>query len=420
MSGKAATSQTYRSAALYEFSRGWPIIVGALIGVTISVSSLPLYVSGVFVAALEAEYGWTRTQLSVGMLVWTGTLAVVFPVAGYVIDRFGLRGPLGFSLIGASAIYAVIGYAVENLATYYALYALLALVGAIATPIGYTRAITSWFSRARGFAFGLVLIGTGLCAAFAPRLLTSCIETYGSWRAGYFAIAITMLAATPLILALVRVRPKTPTPDNGDVKKVGETGSDTTFSQAVRTRAYWLLFFAFLLQSLAISGVIVHFVPMLIDSGATLSEAAEIAGYIGFAVILGRLSIGFAVDTISPPFVAAIVCVVAAIGVCALAAFGAIFQIVAAVAIGFAMGAEVDLIGFMTARYFGTTHYGKIYGTLYGIFTLAVGASPIWIGALYDTQQSYVYALWLVGALLIVSGALFYSLRYTPVSTLID
>ncbi len=40
------------------------------------------------------------------------------------------------------------------------------------------------------------------------------------------------------------------------------------------------------------------------------------------------------------------------------------------------MGAELDLMGFLVARYFGLAEFGRIYGWQYGAFVLASGISP--------------------------------------------
>ncbi len=47
--------------------------------------------------------------------------------------------------------------------------------------------------------------------------------------------------------------------------------------------------------------------------------------------------------------------------------------------LGFAMGAELDLMGFLVARYFGLAEFGRIYGWLYGAFIFASGLGPLWV-----------------------------------------
>ena len=73
----------------------------------------------------------------------------------------------------------------------------------------------------------------------------------------------------------------------------------------------------------------------------------------------------------------------------------------AAIALGFAVGAEVDLIGYFTARYFGLANYGMIC-VQYGVFSLGAGISPVLAGYIWDVNGNYDLALIGAAVLLIV------------------
>ena len=74
------------------------------------------------------------------------------------------------------------------------------------------------------------------------------------------------------------------------------------------------------------------------------------------------------------------------------------------------MGAEADLVGFMTARNFGLAAYGRAYAWQYSAFLLASGVSPIWVGAVADRTGSYQGALFACAVLLLVAIGLFLAL----------
>ena len=57
--------------------------------------------------------------------------------------------------------------------------------------------------------------------------------------------------------------------------------------------------------------------------------------------------------------------------------------------LGFAAGAESDLIAYLTGRYFGMAHYGKIYGMLYMPFGVFSAISPIVYSSVRDATGSY-------------------------------
>jgi MFS family permease len=72
------------------------------------------------------------------------------------------------------------------------------------------------------------------------------------------------------------------------------------------------------------------------------------------------------------------------------------------------MGAEVDLIGYFTARYFGLNHYGVIYGIQYSMFRIGCGISPILAGYIWDTTGNYDLAL--IGASILLVGTVILTL----------
>ena len=79
--------------------------------------------------------------------------------------------------------------------------------------------------------------------------------------------------------------------------------------------------------------------------------------------------------------------------------------------LGFAAGAESDLIAYLTGRYFGMANYGKIYGMLYMPFGLFSALSPIIYASVRDNMGSYnpilsvaIFGFVIGGGLLLLLG----------------
>jgi predicted MFS family arabinose efflux permease len=247
--------------------------------------------------------------------------------------------------------------------------------------------VNGWFDKAKGLALGVMLMGTGITATFGPAFVTAIIERFG-WRMGYLALAAVVMISFPLVVWLVRTPPWEPAR-----RGVGSTYGGVVFGSAVRTRVFWQLMMAFALQALGIGGLVVHFIPLLTDQGVGRLAAASTAGIIGIAVISGRLIVGALVDYLFAPRVAAVTLVLSGFGVVGMALAGPLLAPLAAFALGFAVGAEVDLMGYLCARYFGLASYGRIYGLLYGAFILGTGISPLWVGLMFDHFGTYKPAL---------------------------
>ena len=79
--------------------------------------------------------------------------------------------------------------------------------------------------------------------------------------------------------------------------------------------------------------------------------------------------------------------------------------ILAVILIGLAAGSEVDLLPYLTARYFGLKSYGKIYGWQFVMFYSGVGVGPVSFGWVFDHFGSYKLAL-LWGMPILATGAL--------------
>ncbi|MDG1443596.1 MAG: MFS transporter [Pseudomonadales bacterium] len=384
-----------------EFSRNWLLVLVCALGIGVGVSALPFYTQGLFIEAWIADFGWTRAQASFGILGSTLALAAVLPFVGSLVDRYGLVKPVMISLLGLSLAYVLLGLFVQSIATFVMLAMLQATLGSASSPLAYTRAINAVFDKQRGLALGIVLSGAGVAATFGPTLISSAITEFG-WRGAYFAMALfTFIVGGVIVAVLSRL---------SGVKNsvvIDSGAASKGFEIAKRSRTYWTIMAAIFCLSLGLGGLMIHFVPILLEVGFTTNAAAKIAGVIGIAVVSGRILVGFAVDRIFAPWVAIFILVACILGVLALATMGSVVAVPVAFVIGFSVGAEVDLIGYLVARYFGIHAYGQIYGRQYSAFLIATGMSPVILGAVRDVTGSYTGSLYTAAAFMFLSVILF-------------
>ena len=384
-----------------EFSRHWLLVLVCAVGIGVGVSSLPFYTQGLFIEAWIADFGWTRAQASLGILGSTLALAAALPFIGSIVDRYGLVTPVMISLLGLSLAYVLLGMFVQSIATFVILAMLQAILGSASSPLAYTRAINAVFNKQRGLALGVALSGAGVAATFGPTLISNAIDAFG-WRGAYYAMALfTLVVGAVIVLVLSRLN-GAKTAVNIDME-----AANRDFLVAKASRTYWTIMAAIFCLSLGLGGLMIHFVPILLDVGFATNAAVKIAGVIGIAVVLGRLLVGFAVDRIFAPRVAIAILLACISGVLALALLGSVVAVPAAFVIGFSVGAEVDLIGYLVARYFGMHAYGQIYGRQYSTFLIATGLSPVILGAVRDATGTYTASLFTAAAFMVISAALF-------------
>ena len=379
---------------------GWRTLAGATLGMAVGASSLPFYTAGVFVPALEKAFGWSRTQISLGALLPGLGVVVCAPLVGLAVDRWGVRGPAAVGLTGLGLVFLLLSGMNGAYGWFFAIQLLLPFIAGGSTPVAFTRAVSQVFSRVRGLALGISVAGIGVMATVAPVIVSHVIDRHG-WRAAYVTLAVVVLGAIPPVLFLLRGR--TPVAPSASTAP----SAPVAIGAAVRSPVFRRLVAVFFLLALGVCGYVLHLVPMLRDSGVSPGRAAALQGLLGAAVLLGRLATGALIDRIFAPFVAAAILGVTTLGLAALAVWGAPVAAPAAILIGFALGAEVDLIGYLTAAYFGLALYGRLYGLLYGAFALGVALSALLISALRDATGGYAAPLWACSGLIALTAVLF-------------
>jgi MFS family permease len=386
-----------------EFRRGWRLVLVAALGSGLGVAGLSSYNAGLFVASLHTAIGLTRAQYGLATLGATAGLAIAAPFTGRVIDRMGVRGPAIFGSCMFVTSFLLLAFANHSVAAYIGIMFGTAMLASPASPVGYSRVVVSAFVRHRGLALGLTQLGLGLSAMLVPPLIGVVIAAHG-WQAGYVVLAC--LAAAGMLPALLGLR--------GVSAAAGARAvDDGSFARVRRSRIFWVQWAAFAVMALGFMGVFAHFVPMLRDAGLPPQLGGWYAGLMGVAVVISRLGIGWLADHIDASKLAAGICGVAALGCLAFAFGGLAWAPVTALALGAALGTEADLVGFMTARYFGLNVYARAYSWQYAAFILATGVSSAWIGALADRVGGYRPGLFIVCVLLMGAAGLFLCLPRT-------
>jgi predicted MFS family arabinose efflux permease len=182
-----------------------------------------------------------------------------------------------------------------------------------------------------------------------------------------------------------------------------------SLAEAIRTTAFWKIGIGVFFLILGMGSCLVHFVPLAIDVGVPPYVAGRMFAVIGVSMLLGRVVIGALLDRLNPLFVATVSLALPALG-CYLM-FEPIVSVaasstIAAFLMGFSAGAEVDILAFLVARYFGVRSYGAIYGCELAFFALGSGTGGLLTGYVRDTTGSYQPAL-IAGIFVFLIGALF-------------
>ncbi|EQA96608.1 MFS family permease [Sphingobium wenxiniae] len=371
------------SSALQEWKSGWLLVLAAGLGV--SLGSIHIYATGLFIQPLEAEFGWSRAQITGGLSLLAVCGVLFSPVVGVAVDRWGSRriavpGSLFFclSLMGLSL-------AGPSILSWWLLWGVVALAAVPLKPTVWSTAVSAKFTASRGLALAIMLCGTGVGSSLIPIVTHFLIGALG-WRGAYVALGglFAVIVVPALWLFFVDVR-------HQDKGRPQQALTGWTAREGLRTRQFHQLWIAALLVTTIIVGFVVHLVPMLNWAGLDRGTAVSIAGIVGVTSVAGRLIVGFLFDRqAGPPLGMASVSLPVFTALLLLLFPGSIPVILVAIfLLGLSVGGEYDAIIYLSTRYFGMRNFGTLFGFVAAALLAGVGLGPLIASHLYDQTGSY-------------------------------
>jgi MFS family permease len=389
-----------------EWARNWPLLASATAG--LSFGAIPTASLGVFMVPLEAEFGWSRTSMSLGLTLFALISTPLAPFIGALADRFGSRAVAvpGVGLTGLS--FAGFGLMTGAVWQWLALWSLLALTSLLIRSMIWNRVISAAFVKSRGLAIALLLSGMSVSGAVAPILTDQLINAYG-WQGGYFGLGIGW-AGLAFILTLLffhepgRERAKVPTPDHQAETQAPQSG--LTLQEAFRNPRILRITLAVFLQVTVIASVSVHLVPIHMSFGVTSTQAAGIAIFLGVGALTGKIATGSLADRYNSALLPLIAYALPGLGFAILLAgdgSSAVLSL-ATLIVGLGSGAALHMTMYLTTQYGGLAHFGKIFGSISSLMGLASGIGPLLAGYIYDTTGDYRLFMAITIPVLLIAG----------------
>mgnify|MGYP001159247504 CR=1 FL=1 len=395
-----------------ELVAGWRIIAVTFAGMMVSAPVLASYAIGSFVLPLQDEFRWARSEIQAGIIFAQGGCAICGLVIGAVAERLGIRRLAILGLLGVSAGFFAAPLISDSFVQYYAALAAMALLGGGSIPVIWSRIVTARFEKRRGFALALALTGTGLTGTLLPLILVAINGSIG-WRFGFL-----FLAGMPLVLALPLVLLWLPR----DGAEAGALPADRPkgagnpgLSEAMRSFRFWILLVSIVCLYVGVTGILANVIPAMTSKGMSQATAATVQSGYAFSLIFGRLGVGWLVDRYWAPAVAALALTPAAIGSVLLAGEPSLqLALIGISLVGIAAGTELDLLAYLTSRYFGLRFFSSIYGVLYAGVAAAGASGPFIFAWVQERSNSYDLCFYLASGLLAVAGILLLGLGKYP------
>ena len=386
------------------------------------------YGFSLFYKRLIDHFGWTRTGLAGAISLSRLEAGVLGGIEGFLVDRYG---PTRIILLGIilSSIGMIWLSVIDSLIEFYLVFILLVTVGrSLSAMVAIDTTVANWFIRRRGTAFGI--LRTAVAVGAAGVIVVSWFINEFGWRSAFVATGIGILLIGIPTAFVMKPRPELYglLPDGDSPVKTVDPAthatSDTenqhypnndigmTVTEALYSRAFWALSIGFAIRLMVTGAATLHAIPLVEDLGYSGATAAGVLGSMGMVSIVGRLGGGFMNDAFgTKPVAVASVCLLAVS--CLILAYAQnLWQVMLFVAIyAPSYGCSAATMPAIKGDYFGRKSFGSILG-LSGM--VQMGGSmlgPIFAAYIFDTSGSYSIAFLTFAGLLIISAAMFMSLK---------
>lgn len=376
---------------------GWNVVRG---GAILQALQAGLFLSsyGNYAVVLEQQFGWSKTSLSAGYSFTRFESALLGPVQGWALDRYGTRSimRLGLLLMGGGFIAFS---QIRNGWHFIGVLVLIAVGASLSGFLSVTTAVVRWFERKRARALAISSMGFALGGMMAPAVVFV-LERIG-WRwtvalAGGVVLAVgwpttAVFGGNPRDYGthVDGVAPAARPPTEARAEGVSDV--HLTARQALRTRAFWMISLGHASALLVVGSVLAHLsLYLTTEQDFSLQKASLVGGALPVFQLLGMAIGGQLGDRVNKRFLAAGAMIGHMAGLLLLTFATSEWMIWAFIPLhGLAWGIRGPLMQALRADYFGSTNFGQIMGYSSLIVMLGTVGGPLVAGALADATGSY-------------------------------
>ena len=370
-------------------------------------SSFFLHSRGIFFPLWMEEFSVDKTQVSLAISLTLFTGSCCAPLTGFCLDRYPVRG-----IITLASAWLAIGYLLLRFVDGYAAFLMVLVlfqgVGWTGVgPLAQTKLMVNWFSRNRGVALGIAIMGISVAGIMMPTVATVFAETVG-WRDTYTGYAIfILLAILPATWFLVKQEPAVlgqfPDGDPAPAQPVqpvqtktvdgDSAGLKATYWEFLSSKAFWSIVITFGLMNGVYSAMITH-LPTYLTSELSydLYDASYLLGIAGGFAIAGKVVLGWMMDHFNAK--ATVLSAIAAYFMSTLIFMNVdsyLLLMLGAGLFGLGFGGMVPVRSVLLSRLFGIRKFSRANGLL----SFFLAPATFWVlitGYVADTSGSYVTA----------------------------
>jgi MFS family permease len=405
------------------FFYGWVVVAAAFVVLLITAGIRNT--STVILKPLEAEFGWSRGEISFSFMLSLIAFGFGGPLGGWLMNKLGPR-----RLTLASMAILVVGILpmlyLKSIWQLHVFWGVLVGIGTGAVSGTLAAAVSlRWFVRHQGLVLGaLGAAGAAGQLIFLP-LLIDMAQTSG-WRSVMVLLAWAVAVTLAIALLLMRDRPEV----MGQTALGAEAGPagpavpvhKTPLREAVKTKDFWLLAASFFVCGYTTNGLIgSHLLPHAIEHGFAPAQISWALGLMGAMNIVGTMASGWLSERFDNRKLLAIYYTFRGLSLAVLPWVLRIDEMfVFAIVYGLDWIATVPPTVKLTARRFGKDSVGVLYGWIFCSHMIGAGLAAWLGGVVRDALGDYTLMFLSAAVMGLIAAALSMGIRKqvpTPVDT---
>ena len=379
---------------------------------------------GVYLAVLVEDRGWSKTAVAAAAALKSTEVAVLGPVLGWAVDRFGPQGIVRAGIVLFGIGFMLLGQ-IETLLGFYVAFVILALGASMFSNSILGVAIIHWFEKRRARALSALQFGSAIGGLFVFAVAAS-IQAFG-WRLTAIGSGVLAIVIGWPLARIVRSRPEEhgmtvdglpPAPREAGKPAPKPAPRGFSATEALRTSAFWLIALGHAFAVLVVSAVNVHAVTHIKEGlGYSLSLATLVFTLVMIGQFVGVMMGWWIGDRFQKRLVAAACMLMHAAGLLMMTfATGPVVLVISALVHGTAWGLRGPFMQAIRADYFGRSSIGMIIGLSSVIVVCGNVGGPILAGAFADLTGNYRTGFTIL-AVMAGLGSLFFLMAKPPHKT---
>lgn len=380
------------------------IIASCTVANIVSLTPVAHATFGTFLIPLSTTFGWSRASISGVLAILAVAGAILIPLAGYYADRHGARRMILAGNLLLAAAFASLALSNGNLVQFYASYTLIAIAGALPCTAVVSKLVSDWFDETRGTALGFTAgVGNAVGSTVMPVVAAALLTGFG-WREAYLGVAaITAGLGFPVLYFLLRDAPR----HEAVAGEAAPVAAGYRLTEALRMPVFWLILVAIASGGGCLTAIFSHVVPILAERHVSLPMATAVISVFALVCAIWQVGSGLLLDKAPTPKITAPMYLagVGGLAVLELGSGNGVLLLGGAL-LGVGLGTQYGAMPMLIARYFGTRSFGAIIGVMYSAAIIMQGLTPVLLDHAFDVQQTYRYALGVIGICLTVGAAL--------------